>query len=331
MEGFPNDPEPLRATLLRALELKGLGHESELVRVAEIGITHEGHDNWNGGIDFFAVNLRVPLELFVKHEEQLKTREDRILQAAKALWRGQSAEDITSVVIYPASLTAHGTRQIAIGGNRALPLFWTPGKFRLFLTHCASYKAPVAKLQTALAGRGISAFVAHADIEPTKEWEEEIERALQTMEALAAMLTSDFPQSRWCDQEVGIALGQGKLVIPVKVDIDPYGFLGKHQALRAPRDAPEVTAPAILDILLKHPGTTVSMTNAVVGAFADAWNFATAKTLVGVLEALPKVSKEQASIIAQAVQENGQVSDAYGVPERVRALLKRHGYESLVA
>src|SRR5712692_5478221 len=156
MEGFPNDPEPLRVTLLRALELKGLGHESELVRTAEIDITYEGHDNWNGGIDFYAVNLRIPLELFVKHEEQLKKREERILQAAKALWRGQSAEEITSVVIYPASLTAQGTRRFATGGNTLLPPFWTPGKFRLFLTHCASYKAAVAQLQIALAALGIS-------------------------------------------------------------------------------------------------------------------------------------------------------------------------------
>lgn len=325
MEGFPTDPEPLRATLVRALDLKGLAGESELIRAAEIDITHEGHDNWNGGIDFYAINLRIPLELFVKHEERLKEREDRILQTAKALWRGQTGEEIASVVVYPASLTAHGTKQIT-GGNALLPPFWTPGKFRLFLTHCASYKAEVAQLQSALAPLGVSAFVAHADIEPTKQWEQEIERALQTMEALAAMLTSDFPQSRWCDQEVGIALGQGKLVIPIKVDIDPYGFLAKHQALRAPRGALETAAPPIMDVLLKHPGTMVSMTNAVVGAFAEAWNFATAKTLVGVLETLPQLSKEQATVIAQAVEENGQVHDAWGVPERARALLNRHGY-----
>jgi hypothetical protein len=329
VEGFPADPEPLRATLLRALELKGHTGEYELVRAAEIDITHEGHDNWNGGIDFYALNFRVPLELFVKHERHLKEREESILQTAKALWRGQPAQDITSVVVYPASLTAHGTTQSATAFNTPLPPFWTPGQFRLFLTHCASYKAEVTHLRAALAPLGVSAFVAHTDIEPTKEWEREIERGLQTMEALAAVLTADFGQSRWCDQEVGIALGQGKLVIPIKVDIDPYGFLAKHQALHASRDALAEASTDIVRILINHPSTTVSMTNALVTAFAEASNFATAKILIGLLETLPNVSKDHATIIARALKANRQVYDAWGVPERTKGLLNRHGYKRL--
>jgi len=140
MEGFPADPEPFRATLLRALELKRLTSELELVLAAEVQITDEGHDNWNGGMDYWGISLRVPLELFVRHEELIGEREENILQTANALWRGQPGERFTSVVVSPVPLTAHGTRQVATGGIEHLPLFWELGRFRLFLTHCASYK-----------------------------------------------------------------------------------------------------------------------------------------------------------------------------------------------
>ena len=88
-------------------------------------------------------------------------------------------------------------------------------------------------MQEALQRFGISAFVAHEDIQPTTEWEGEIQRGLGTMEALAAILTPDFSASVWCDQEVGFALGRSRLVIPIRCGMDPYGFLGKYQGLTA--------------------------------------------------------------------------------------------------
>jgi len=189
----------------------------------------------------------------------------------------------------------------------------------------------MASLQAALAGLGISAFVAHVDIEPTKEWELEIAGGLQTMEALAAFLTADFPQSKWCDQEVGIALGQGKLVIPVRVDIDPYGFLAKHQAVLGRRGQLPSLAPRILELLLRHESTSISMTRAMLHAFAESWNFAMAKSLIPFVESLSTLPAEHATLLASAVKENDQVRYAYGVPDRVRQVLVRHGYKRLAA
>jgi hypothetical protein len=42
------------------------------------------------------------------------------------------------------------------------------------------------------------------------------------------MLTPDFSGSQWCDQEVGFALAQRKLVVPLKFGADPHGFIGKY-------------------------------------------------------------------------------------------------------
>ena len=64
------------------------------------------------------------------------------------------------------------------------PPFWRKRMFCLFVTHLASEKVFAAELQEALLRFGITAFVAHNDIEPTLEWQAQIETALSTADAL---------------------------------------------------------------------------------------------------------------------------------------------------
>ena len=80
------------------------------------------------------------------------------------------------------------------------PGFWAADAARIFLSHLATMKAQVAELRDALERYGITAFVAHEDIEPTKEWQTEIESALSTMDGLVALLAPGFKESNWCDQ-----------------------------------------------------------------------------------------------------------------------------------
>src|SRR5215470_6758753 len=56
---------------------------------------------------------------------------------------------------------------------------WTPNRFRLFLSHISGDKRFVTELKGALEVFAIDGFVAHEDIEPTKEWVKEIETALE--------------------------------------------------------------------------------------------------------------------------------------------------------
>lgn len=48
-----------------------------------------------------------------------------------------------------------------------------------------------------------------------KEWQDEIEKALFAMDALAVILTPKFNGSKWTDQEVGVAVGRAVLIIPI--------------------------------------------------------------------------------------------------------------------
>jgi hypothetical protein len=142
--------------------------------------------------------------------------------------------------------------------------FWEPFHFKLFLSHISSFKKTTSQLQAALRIYGVSAFVAHVDIEPTKEWQDEIEAGLYSMDALAAILMPGFKESNWTDQEVGIAIGRGVLIIPVMRGSTPYGFISKYQGLYAEGKTVAVVAESIFKILITSPKTRTRMLSCLI-------------------------------------------------------------------
>jgi hypothetical protein len=136
------------------------------------------------------------------------------------------------------------------------PANWlNPQRFRLFISHIAIHKDKATRLKSCLVRYGIDGFVAHEDIEPTLEWQSEIEKALRTMDAFLAIHTVGFAKSIWTQQEVGYAVGRGVKIISLQMGEDPTGFISKHQALRRGDRKAEEVAAEIDGILAKEPRT----------------------------------------------------------------------------
>ena len=66
---------------------------------------------------------------------------------------------------------------------------WTANDLRLFISHSSKDKKLIASVKNNLRSYGVDGFVAHVDIEPTKEWANQIEFALRTCDALVCFLT----------------------------------------------------------------------------------------------------------------------------------------------
>jgi len=75
------------------------------------------------------------------------------------------------------------------------------GNVAIVISHLAAERDFAAALQEALLEYGISGFVAHNDIEPTSEWQAQIETALATSDALVALLHEGFHASNWADKK----------------------------------------------------------------------------------------------------------------------------------
>jgi hypothetical protein len=104
-------------------------------------------------------------------------------------------------------------------------------QFRLFISHISKDKHRAMRLKECLEPYAISGFVAHMDVHPTLEWQLEIDRALNFMDAFIAIHTPGFSSSVWTQQEIGFAIGRGVKVISFKMGEDPTSFKSKQQAL----------------------------------------------------------------------------------------------------
>lgn len=103
--------------------------------------------------------------------------------------------------------------------------------FRVFISHISIDKLYATRLRDALGQYGVQSFVAHEDIEPTLEWQVQIERALHNMDAFVSIHTKGYKSSVWCQQETGFAVAKGKKIIALRMGEDPTGFISKNQAI----------------------------------------------------------------------------------------------------
>ncbi len=209
------------------------------------------------------------------------------------------------------------------GRLRVEPPFWREGMFKLFISHLAAHRAFAAQLQEALLNYGISSFVAHNDIEPTLEWQTQIQTALATSDALVALLHKDFHASNWTDQEIGFAMGRAIPVFSVRYEQDPYGFIGRFQAFNGNGKTATALARELFDAYRKNKQTQKRISEIVVGLFEESGSFAEARELMGYLEDLEVWEPSFSVRIRSAVKSNSQVSDSLGVPDRVEKLVKK--------
>lgn len=203
---------------------------AEYLTDGNIETVWDSHDNWNSGIDYYHIIVRIPVKIFKLLEKKnlLADYEKTLLDSYNIAMRGESsAIQLTDVFFQPVS---EGIDSI---GNNTDTSMWANGYFRLFISHLTKDKIAARNLKICIKAYGIDCFVAHEDIRVSKEWEVEIENALFSMDALCAIVTPNFRNSDWCDQEVGIALGQKKAVLPISKKMMPYGFFGKYQALKS--------------------------------------------------------------------------------------------------
>lgn len=176
--------------------------------------------------------------------------------------------------------------------------FWKEGYFNLFLSHLSSNRARMSAMKSAFDRWGICAFIAHEDIEPSRDWRSEVEAALETMDVMVAVVEPGFKESDWCCQEVGYALGRKIDIIPLRAGMDPFGFFGKYQGIQIKRRTPTDAANEVTKLLLRKPKHRSKLLLCMSKAFSllgsedkisllmmlDSWNVATKEQIKVLLE-----------------------------------------------
>ena len=279
------------------------------------------HDNWNGGIDYYIVNIKVPVNIYkqITGDNREQDLENTVMQAFHASMKDVNSIDVqgVSIIPYKEDIDDNVVNENAVKS-------WTLGYFRMFISHVSSHKQSAANLKLALADYGISGFVAHEDIEPTTEWQEEIIAALRSMDALCAILTEEFNGSKWCDQEVGFGLGRNVLCIPIKHGIDPCGILGKYQGAKAANDARDV-AKQIFKLLCNNDKTHDKYISVLSNLFLGASNKDTSLKWLGVLNNVENLSKPEVNYIRSHISDSYEPIKSSEVLSKVNKFFHNYG------
>lgn len=195
---------------------------------------------------------------------------------------------------------------------------WRDGEIRVFLTHTHPNKVLANDVRERLQLYGIDVFVAHETIEVSKAWQEEIELALATCDALAALVTKDLINSPYCDQEIGFAMGRGVVVIPIRQEADPHGFIAKYQGAPGGQGhyAHWTVANGIFNALVKNPKTKNMMGPSVARRYCTSRSFDNARENTQYLIEMPRAmwTDQMVEDVERAGAENSQLEQGVWIP-----------------
>jgi hypothetical protein len=281
------------------------------------------YDGWDGGTYGHALFLSLPEDVYLGLIEDRDSLQDSIRSDINKLHNIQN-EHIAQIFIEMQtsedrdwrreSGALHAARRTVVPD--AAKRIWGENGYRVFLSHKSEVKKEAAWVSEGLKPFGVSAFVAHENIHPTKEWQDEIENALASMDAFVALLTSKFHDSDWTDQEVGYALGGGVPLICVKLEQNPYGFIGKFQALSCDWE----TAPvALANLLIRQP----RMLDAYIAGLPKCNSFEQGITLSKALPQIESLTTEQGDAMMVAFNKNPDLRGSWGFNG---AYPSRYGY-----
>jgi hypothetical protein len=183
----------------------------------------------------------------------------------------------------------------------------TLGRLRVFLSH-SHHDARIARdLRAALSQYRFRVFVAHEDIRPSAEWQQTILKELRRCDIFIPILTTHFRSSFWTDQETGIAVDREVIILPLKIDIDPYGFIAKYQAFKLRKSISEESSWSIVKALAGHPAVASGIRDQVIHVAMDSNTFDEAAANVKRLVTLGPFSTTQVRTIFRGAADKRNI------------------------
>jgi hypothetical protein len=310
---LPKSIDRYLAALSKLYAQEGRRQLQEIIVNSRTRVHEEwSRDNWNGGTYGHALYLLVPEPLFLtalkqKDEVQKQIKED--LNRVHNI-QNEFIEEVFLEMEVAEDSEWRKESGLLVAGKRVVPVdatkrIWGDQGFRLFLSHKSEVKKETAELKDCLHLFGISCFVAHEDILPTKAWQDEIENALASMDGFVALMTESFHDSDWTDQEVGFAFARGVPIVAVRLGKVPYGFIGKFQALSSTW---LTVAEDLVKVLIKND----RIFSAYVQALRKCTSWDSGNTMAKALPGIEKLSKLQIDDLVAAYNENSELRGSFG-------------------
>ena len=325
MSKLPNDPAKFVDALAAIAQRRKSAELLTILDAADAEYVHQAED-W--GVTYYSLSLVIPWDLYSALADPDAT-EKSLSDMASTASKGVTEEACNQVNISHKFDAPNnwrtGARPLAITAADHERIWKKPGWFRLFLSHKSTIKKEVHELRQALAIRYVDAFVAHDDIEPSRAWQREIELALASCHALAALASDGFHESVFCMQEIGWALGRGILVLPVQLPHDPQGFINETQGLKGRVTSLSDIRDPLINVLAANAKTTKQMHEPLVMSLERKTHPDAVKIVIDTLDRLQALSEDHARRLLAATKTNAFLKTAKNEVKRVEAIVAKFG------
>ena len=153
------------------------------------------------------------------------------------------------------------------------------------------------------------------------------------MPVFIAFITPWFKNSKWCDQESGMAYLLEKKIVPIRADGKgkPYGFLSKYQELDAKKyiianstDWPQKVGKDVLKALLNVFKTRNLARETVINHLLNIKNWSSENSNVVKLMALEPFSQAEILKIASNFLKNNQITVVASSSALLASLFQRN-------
>ena len=92
--------------------------------------------------------------------------------------------------------------------------------FEIFLSHSARDRAAVELVRESLQSQGVNVYLAGHDVQAGYSVADKVKHAIRRSAAVVVLITPHSVGSAYVNQEIGYALGERKLVVPL---VEPDG------------------------------------------------------------------------------------------------------------
>ena len=195
----------------------------------------------------------------------------------------------------------------------------------VFLSYSHIDRRLASGLKVGLEHYGFEVFLAHKDLTPSVEWQKAILKNLKVCQIFVPLLTKNFEDSAWTDQETGAAIILGKVIVPIRIDLVPYGFIHKYQALNMPKKINRGACWRIVKILARKKAIRNCVLDGYISVCLASSSFKEAAANFANLVELAPFSSLQLDRILEGCASNHQINRSWGSWPHIESLIENGG------
>ena len=194
-----------------------------------------------------------------------------------------------------------------------------------FVSYQTSDKRIAGRIKNILSYCEIPSFLAHEDIEVSREWRDKILEEIGRATLFICLLSKNYKASAWCMQESGIAAFRKDLtIIPFSIDGSiPEGFIRRFQATQISESS--LSEKDLLPGLIRH--NKKKGIDIIISILGRSGTYRSAESnFKMLLPYLDDLTKEQLEVLLDHILMNKQIHHAsLCAKDFIPPILEKHG------